>query len=150
MEALLRRAGLAGRLHQAQAVIVWAEVVGQELASHTRALDVRDGVLRVAVRSSAWSAQLSFLRSDLLERLNARVGAPGLSAIRFTIGSVGSVTEFDVRNGPAVSTSRSVQLSGADLMEIDAVAARVSDPEMRSAWRRMLVAAVARRRRLGG
>jgi hypothetical protein len=144
LAASLRRLGVDGRLAQARATTVWTEVVGAELARHARAVEVRDGILRVAVRSSAWSTQLSFFRSDLLRRLNDRLGPPGLRGLQFQIGPT-----RDVQHEETAGQRRAAGPTAAQLAQVEAAAAAVEDPQVRRAWRRALLAAVARRCRLG-
>ncbi len=81
-QALLRsvRSGLSGPTHRVWEV--WEEAVGPELAARARPLSVRGGVLTVGVTSSAWAQQLSFLRTEILSRLNAHLADTPLKAIR--------------------------------------------------------------------
>jgi predicted nucleic acid-binding Zn ribbon protein len=65
----------------------WEEIVGAEIAGHARPRSLRDGVLVVVVDQPAWAAQLRFLTSDLLRRLEVAVGP-------------GQVTEIQLRVGP--------------------------------------------------
>lgn len=147
LEASLRRQGLAGRLHQAQAPALWPQAAGPELARHTRAIEVRDGTLWVAVRSSAWAAQMAFFRSDLLARLNERLGPPGLRGLHFRVGLP---REDDAGEAGATAPVRLPPPLPAEVAEVEQAAAQVADPEVRRAWRRVLLSALIRRRRLGG
>ncbi|HEY6789933.1 MAG TPA: DUF721 domain-containing protein [Trebonia sp.] len=61
----------------------WAEVVGPDLAAHTRPeafLD--DGELVIAADSAAWAAQVRLLAPELLRRLAAEVGAGTVCRVR--------------------------------------------------------------------
>ncbi|HYR95871.1 MAG TPA: DUF721 domain-containing protein [Candidatus Binatus sp.] len=74
-----------GRLPEAQRLADhalwthWDAVVGPTLARHARPERLRRGVLVVAVDSPEWMQELQFLKRDLRERLNARLGR---SAVR--------------------------------------------------------------------
>jgi hypothetical protein len=146
LRASLRRLGLDGRLEQARAVVIWPEVVGPELARHARAVEVSGGVLRVAVRSSAWAAQLSFFRSDLVRRLNERLGPPGVLGLRFSVGFAQAGIGGEGGSGPG--RRQAAEPTAADRVRVEEAAAAVADPDVRRALRRALLAAVARRRRL--
>ena len=52
----------------------WDAVVGPTLARHARPERLRRGVLMVAVDSAEWMQELQFLKRDLRDRLNARLG----------------------------------------------------------------------------
>lgn len=53
----------------------WAQIVGSDLASHTRPEALREGELTVVADSTAWATQLRLLAAQLVHRLNAELGA---------------------------------------------------------------------------
>jgi predicted nucleic acid-binding Zn ribbon protein len=64
-------AGIARRLDLARAVEDWADRVGPQVASVTRAESVTpDGILRVRVPSAAWANELSLMAPRILAKLN--------------------------------------------------------------------------------
>ena len=52
----------------------WAEIVGHDLAAHTRPDSFADGELAVTADSTAWATQVRLLASVLVARLNAELG----------------------------------------------------------------------------
>jgi predicted nucleic acid-binding Zn ribbon protein len=52
----------------------WAEIVGSDLAAHTRPDGFADGELVIAADSTAWATQVRLLASMLVRRLNAELG----------------------------------------------------------------------------
>ncbi len=52
----------------------WEEVVGADVAAHVRPLALRGDALVLAVDHATWSAQLTFIAPELLERLGERLG----------------------------------------------------------------------------
>jgi predicted nucleic acid-binding Zn ribbon protein len=54
----------------------WAEIVGQDLAAHTRPDTFADSELVVTADSTAWATQVRLLAPNLVARLNAELG-PG-------------------------------------------------------------------------
>jgi predicted nucleic acid-binding Zn ribbon protein len=52
----------------------WAEIVGHDLAAHTRPDSFADGELAVTADSTAWATQVRLLASVLVGRLNAELG----------------------------------------------------------------------------
>jgi predicted nucleic acid-binding Zn ribbon protein len=65
------------------AVTIWPEVVGEKVARHTRARYVESSTLVVAVSSSVWMTQLTYLRPRILQKLAARLGKDLITDIRF-------------------------------------------------------------------
>ena len=81
----LKRAGLDEKVEQAKVVPEWAERVGVGIANVTRPIRVSDGVLLVAVRSSAWLMELRMIERQILRRLNADAGRGRIDGIRFVM-----------------------------------------------------------------
>lgn len=52
----------------------WAEIVGPDLAAHTRPEGLSGGELTVAAESTAWATQVRLLAAQLVRRLNAELG----------------------------------------------------------------------------
>lgn len=71
MQAALRELGLDGRLRQYRALEMWDDVVGSHIAAMTTAERIDNGKLIVRVRSSTWRQELTFLKKELIARLNA-------------------------------------------------------------------------------
>ncbi len=62
---------------------LWAKVVGDDAAAHSRPVRLtRKGVLTVAVSDGGWSQELSFLQSDILDKLQELQEKPVVS-LRF-------------------------------------------------------------------
>lgn len=79
--------GLKKRVMQESALLYWEEAVGREINRHTKPAALRNGVLFVWVRNSSWAAQLAFLKGELMERLNARIGEPVVQDIHWLVRS---------------------------------------------------------------
>jgi predicted nucleic acid-binding Zn ribbon protein len=70
----------------------WAEIVGPDLAAHTKPDTLADGELTVTADSTAWATQLRLLQAQLIRRLNAELGS-------------GTVLRVKVR-GPVTATRK--------------------------------------------
>ncbi len=79
----LEKAGLAEKVEEAAVVPDWDDRVGDQIAAVTRPLRVRNGVLWVAVRSSAWLMELKMMESEILKRLNAGRRRGRIERVRF-------------------------------------------------------------------
>lgn len=78
----LRALGITRRTREAQAIFYWPTVLG-ELARETQALKLTGGTLWVSASSPALAHQLHLERGQLMQRLNALIGAPVVREIRF-------------------------------------------------------------------
>lgn len=60
----------------------WAEIVGPDLAAHTRPESLADGELTVAADSTAWATQVRLLAAQLVRRLNDELGDGAVRRVR--------------------------------------------------------------------
>jgi predicted nucleic acid-binding Zn ribbon protein len=67
----LEKKGLSARVEAASVVPEWERLVGPRIAQVATPMRVTDGVLFVAVSTSAWMMELDLMKAELLRRLNA-------------------------------------------------------------------------------
>ena len=72
--AVVADLGLEDKLLEARARLAWAEAVGPVLARHTKPVRVRHGRMEVEVPSAVWRQQLSFMKRDIITRINHALG----------------------------------------------------------------------------
>jgi len=84
MGDVLKDAGIADRVAQANVIPEWRSLVGEQIAKATEPLSVTpQGTLFVAVKTNAWMTELSLLEPELLRRLNQRTGRHPIKKIRW-------------------------------------------------------------------
>ncbi len=71
--AVLKHYKLDARLKQVVALNVWADVVGEQIASAAKALKIERGILIVQVEKSVWRNELQFLKNDIIKKLNDKL-----------------------------------------------------------------------------
>lgn len=81
----LKRSGLDDRLAETSALDEWAGRVGERIAAVTAPLHVTNGVLFVAVSSSAWLMELRLMETDIRRHLNEGRDRGRVERIRFVI-----------------------------------------------------------------
>lgn len=67
----LDKSGLRAGVEAASVLEEWDELVGPGIAAVTRVQRVSEGVLVVAVATSAWLMELNLMKRELLRRVNA-------------------------------------------------------------------------------
>src|SRR5262245_50926439 len=88
LDETLRKLDLTEAADGARAVMLWPEIVGEQMAAASEARAIRAGTLHVVTRSSAWSQELSFQKSVILRRFRDRLGSDAVRDLRFTVGKV--------------------------------------------------------------
>jgi hypothetical protein len=67
------------------AVWMWKSIVGDSLASVSRADRVRGQVLYVSVKNSSWAHHLSLMKRQFIDTINEALGDSVLTDIKFTV-----------------------------------------------------------------
>ncbi len=83
ISSVLKELGLAGKVRQYGAVDRWSEIVGERIARVTKAESIRDGKLLVRVSAPAWRNELTFLKRELIAKINAALGQEVVKEIIF-------------------------------------------------------------------
>ena len=139
---------IAQKVKEHTAPLVWAELVGPQVAGATEVEKVAGGVLFVSTRSAMWAQELNFYKPDILRRLNekigARMGEPIITDIRFANKGIKRDKEGEIPKPPALSPTRAeledVDLSAAERQTIEAGIAVVNDETLRAKIRAARVA----------
>ena len=115
----------------------WTEEVGPAVAARAEPAAFRDGILSVRVSGAAWMQELQFMKEELRERLNRRLGAPLIRDIYFVSGAAPR---------PAKATAPPAEEPTAPL-EAPIELPPVSDPALAALLRRLAEAARTRSRK---
>ena len=81
----LEKSGIADRIEAVATAEDWPERVGERIAQVTEPRGVENGVLFVAVRSSAWLMELRMMEGEIRRRLNEGRERGRIAKIRFVI-----------------------------------------------------------------
>ena len=139
LSGLAKRLGLQSHLFELRLQQQWRHIIGEPVGSHTWPAQVRFKKLYLVVRNSVWLQQLVFLKPALLAKLNERAGSEVLTDIAFRVGEIPDAPTAV----PAPSHER-VQVSDAAVVEAQAHAAVVQDPELRTRLASVMAEALTR------
>ncbi|UCF78414.1 MAG: DUF721 domain-containing protein [Candidatus Eiseniibacteriota bacterium] len=85
LQGLLKKLELDKRILGWSALGLWEEVVGPRIASNAKPVAYRDSKLFVQVVTTAWLHELSYMREEILTRMNKRLGARVIRDIVFSL-----------------------------------------------------------------
>ncbi len=86
IQEILGKYNLDGEFSRQQLLLLWDQVVGDQLRHLTRAVRFAHGILTIEVASPSIAQELSFLKERYRTRLNDLFGEPILREIRFVPG----------------------------------------------------------------
>lgn len=84
IERTLKRLKLWQRLRETDAVQLFREAVGEEIAKQAEAVGIEKGRLIVKVPSAVWRQELQFRQKEIVEALNEALGSKVVREIYFT------------------------------------------------------------------
>ena len=73
LSGVLEKHGIKDQVERISGLDAWPEIVGEKLASVTSVRGVRDAILFVEVRSSAWLMELNMMKGEFLEQVNTHL-----------------------------------------------------------------------------
>lgn len=145
-KSVLRKADRGGRQGSAIAVSVWPEAVGPDITRHTKGFALREGgELVIFVDSAAWANQLSLMSTELLDRVNARIGNASVTSLRFTVSRsvkeeiVWRAAEEAAEQAYAPDPDLARPLDDVELKQAEKVASVVNDDALREMALRVMV-----------
>lgn len=75
--------GWTAEIEEAQLLTDWPSLIGENTASHTRVVELRDGLLIVQCDSTAWATELRRMRGQIMTRINNEYPDAGVNDLRF-------------------------------------------------------------------
>lgn len=142
LESAIARLGLSHKLAQQRALVLWPQVVGPQIAAATTPLQVRDGILFVAAKSSVWAHELIYRKAGILAALHRELGPDSLTDIRFVTRGYQS-PKADIPGapecGPGPAEWEQIDLSEQDRAALTDRLQSVTDPDLRARLERLMV-----------
>ena len=141
LSGLAKRLGLQTHLFEVRLQQQWREIIGEPVGSHTWPVQVRFKKLYLIVRNSVWLQQLMFLKPTLLAKVNEQAGSELITDIAFRVGEIP-----DARTAAPASQPQQQPVNEAAMVEANAHAAAVQDPDLRNRLASLMVDAFSRPR----
>jgi hypothetical protein len=113
----------------------WKEIVGESVALHTQPRTIRNRILFVEVTHPTWMQQLQFLKSMLLEKINAFLGESLIEDIRFKLGKISPT----ISSPPKIPMLEDEKLDQRMLDRIENLVQKIKDEEIRKELREVLI-----------
>ncbi len=65
---------------------IWADALGERIATHAEPVRERDGIVTVACSAATWAQELDLLQDELREQLNRALATTEIERLRFVVG----------------------------------------------------------------
>ncbi len=83
IQELVEHLGIGKKVREYEAVLQWATVVGEKIASVSTATRIQQGVLIVKVKNAPWRNELTLRKADIIQKLNEALQENAVKDIRF-------------------------------------------------------------------
>ncbi len=83
LRQFLREEGLETPLNEFRVVSSWNEVMGNVVSKYTKDVNIRGGILYVSIINPSLRQNLQMKRTEIIQKLNAHVGAQVVQNIVF-------------------------------------------------------------------
>ena len=117
LEKLLPSYGLRTRLAEWSLKLKWREMVGEQVAAHSEPIRLNFKRLVVMVDSPAWVQHLTFLKPELMEKIQHSLGKEAITEIRFKVGSLSKSVPSPSFSPPAQPLRSRLDEEEVDLVE---------------------------------
>lgn len=137
LTGIARRHGMEAKLFEHKLLKNWAGIAGEPIAAHTRPDQIKFKKLYLVAESSVWIQHLTFLKPELIEKINAAAGSAMITDVVLRVGQPQQVKSEREKGKSEGSASKAecpasnLQPPTALLEEAAAHAASVTDPELR-------------------
>ena len=128
LEGLARRLGIESKLLESRLQRDWASIVGEPIASNTWPDQIRYKKLYLLVHNSVWMHQLTFLKPELIQKINGVAGGELVTEIVLRVGEIPSRVVVSATT-PAINAEFTV--SEVVLAEVSSHVSAIQDPDLR-------------------
>ena len=86
LKKLKYRLQVAKKQKEIEVLKEWTDIVGEKLSSYTYPMYIVKGNLYIGSEGSSWFQEASFLRQEIIKRVNEKFGKEVVKDIKFKIG----------------------------------------------------------------
>ncbi|MCL6594898.1 MAG: DUF721 domain-containing protein [Firmicutes bacterium] len=138
LHAVLSRLGYHKRASALFAMAVWDRALGEAVARHARPERVERDTLHVVVDGAPWANELRWMESALVAQLNAACGRTVVRRLRFRIGTL------PAWGGEGGTRQQAPAPHADEVARAERIARPVADPDLATAFGRLVARALAR------
>ncbi|MBN1382847.1 MAG: DUF721 domain-containing protein [Deltaproteobacteria bacterium] len=145
LQPALKKRGIPVQFEDKDLRDLWLKAVGPTIAAQSRLENRKKDTLVVKVSSSVWMQQLSFLKEEIIEKMNNVLPAGPIKKIRFHIGEISSPMPTQAAS-ELFKTGRPSPLKERDKKMIEETTASLRDPELKDMLKKLMLKEITRRR----
>ena len=138
---MMKALGLAQRYKAEIILLNWRQIVGEEIAAHTKPGKISRHVLTIAANNAVWAHHLSTLKEEIIAKINAFAEEKAVSDLKFQAGYFRN-DQNNEKNGegeePPTITWREASLDRSEAKAVDLMVDPLDDDMLRGKFKRLL------------
>jgi hypothetical protein len=138
---MYRNLGISERIKLDNLKRKWREMFDGPLAVHTLPVDIKEGLLTIAVDSPTWLHHLKFMKQEMIDKLKGH----GVKDVRFRHGGVDFENERKIYEKKAQPEDFR-ELTSEDRYRIDETVDEIEDPELKESIRKAMEKSARRKK----
>ncbi len=83
LDELIEKLGIRRKLREQDVFVLWAEAVGERIASVATPVRILQGTLFVSVKTGPWRNELTMRKKEIIDRLNGSLSEAIVRDIKF-------------------------------------------------------------------
>lgn len=83
LNKIIKDLGIENEILRNQAIAIWPEVVGKKIANVSKAEKIVGKTLFVNVKNDSWRNELFFLKKEIMQKLNKKMGKNVIDDLKF-------------------------------------------------------------------
>lgn len=87
LPSILDKLKISDKLKEQKVLLIWNKIVGDKIKYHTKPFKIENNILTVLVDNSTWMQELTFLKTEIIKKLNEAIGADVVKDIKFRLKS---------------------------------------------------------------
>lgn len=124
--AAFGKLGLTDQAHKLRLFVAWKDMVGERVAARTEPHTLSRGVLTIRTHSAAWQNELTYLKAELIMKINAGLGRKTIKDLKFIAGHKSAPEKRAAPQLPEATEEERARTAAA--------AAVIDDPEIRESF----------------
>lgn len=82
---VLKKLDLLDKLLEKEVIFRWKEIMGEDFPSQIKPIDLVNKILYLKVPSAEWKTELNYLKDELINKINEKMGGKIVEDIKISI-----------------------------------------------------------------
>lgn len=135
LKRTLKKFHISPKVNKAKVFLNYDEVVGKDIAKISQPTSFRNNTLFIGVKNPAWSHQLYFFKSDIIDKINFEFEEPIVKDIRFHITKIDNNQYIK----KPIKNNRKITIPDKKLKMVYNISSEVEDKDLKEKFEKLMI-----------